>query len=63
MYLSKDLATVTVITQSYEYSTRLTYTVVIKLDVTDLSDIKEKSRVYISGAYVGSRVLDGAMPV
>lgn len=63
MYLGKDLSTVTVITQCYESSTRLTYTVVINLDVTDLSHIKEKNRSYISGAYVGSRVTGGAMLV
>lgn len=63
MYLSKDLSTVTVITQCYEYSSRVTYTAVINVDVTNLSDIKEKGRSYISGAYVSSRVVGEAMLV
>ncbi len=63
MYLSDDLGTVTIIMPSYEYETRLLYTTVISLDVSDLSNVQETDRTYISGSYVGSRLVDGNMLV
>lgn len=63
MYLSEDLKTVTVITQNFEYDTRLLYTTVINVDVSDLSHITETNRTYISGSYVSSRVVNGKMLV
>lgn len=69
MYLSEDLSTVTVISPCYDYKnahsafTYDLYTMVISLDVSDLSNITEKARTYISGKYVSSRIVDDNMLV
>ena len=63
MYLSEDLTTVTIITPSYDYATDTDYTVVINLDVSDLSHVNETNRTYISGSCVSSRVADGNLLV
>lgn len=67
MHLSEDFKTITVIAPSviYNYypSIGVNYTAVINIDVSDLSDIKETNRTYISGDYVSSRVTDGDMLV
>lgn len=59
MYLSKDCNTVTVISQCYDTTVRNLYTRIVSLDVSDVNDIKETSRTFVSGAYISSRLVDG----
>lgn len=61
MFLSEDLTTVTIVSPCYDYKRRIMYTVAIGIDVSDLSDIKEMGRTYVSGNYVSSRTVDGNM--
>lgn len=63
MYLSEDSSTVTVLTPCYDGSAGVVYTAVISIDVSDIDDIAEKSRTYVSGRYLSSRVADGSMLV
>ncbi|MDE5563185.1 MAG: beta-propeller domain-containing protein [Clostridiales bacterium] len=58
MYLSKDLSTITIISPCYNYQAGGRYTTVINVDVSNLSNIKESNRTYISGRYVSSRIAD-----
>ena len=61
MFLSEDCKTVTVVTPCYSSEEELLYTAVLSLDVSDLSEIREIKRVYISGNYVSSRITGGKM--
>ncbi len=62
MYLSQDCLTITLIAKSYHVSTGVC-TEVINLDVSDPADIQEINRVYISGSYHSSRMVDGQLLV
>lgn len=59
MYLSKDCNTVTVISQCYDTTVCNLYTRIVSLDVSDVNDIKETSRTFVSGAYISSRLVGG----
>lgn len=61
MFLSEDLSTVTVIAQCFLYETNTSFTVTIDIDVSDLTDIKERARTYVSGEYDSSRVVNGEL--
>ncbi|MDE5592554.1 MAG: beta-propeller domain-containing protein [Clostridiales bacterium] len=67
MILSEDFKTITVLAPSLHWNDSakmyVDYTAVINIDVSDLSDIKETNRTYISGDYTGSRSDDGDMLV
>lgn len=56
-YLSKDCKTVTVIAQYYDGNTDCVS--LISLDVSDVTNIKEKNRVSFSGFYNSSRMVNG----
>lgn len=58
MYLSMDCKTVTVILRGYGKSIG-DFTALVNLDVSDPANITEKGRVYFSGDYVSSRMVDG----
>lgn len=60
MYLSEDCETVTVITSLYTYS-GTNVIIVIQLDVTDPTYIKEKNRFSLTGNYLSSRLTDGKL--
>ncbi len=62
IYLSADCKTVTVISNAYSYNDGL-YTRVLSVDVSDISNVHESSRAYISGDYISSRTVDGALYV
>lgn len=55
MYLSQDGKQVTVISPCYDASKKILYTAVMAFDVSDVTDVKEIGRTYISGDYVSSR--------
>ncbi len=60
LYLSTDCTRITLIYPTYVVSSASeSYTSVISLDITDLNDIKEVNRVYISGSYTSSRLAEG----
>lgn len=61
MFLSKDCSTVTVISPCYNRDSNILYTAVISIDVSDINNIKEINRTYISGSYVSSRIIDGEL--
>ena len=58
MYLSQDCRTITVLLQGFhkDYDT---VTVLVNLDVSDPTKIKEVNRVYFVGSYLSSRMVDG----
>lgn len=58
IYLSQDCATVTVLLDGYTKELG-TCMVVVNLDVTDPEKITESDRVYFSGDYLSSRMVDG----
>ncbi|NCA92478.1 hypothetical protein EOM82_04410, partial [bacterium] len=61
-YLSNDCKTATVITENYnpsKYSSGGRYVNVISLDVSDPTNIVEKAKFQISGAYMSSRMSNG----
>ena len=60
MYLSEDCSTVTVILQAQHFGREL-YTEVVSLDVTDLSNIRETNRVFLTGQYLSSRMTNGML--
>lgn len=60
MYLSQDCTTITVIAQSFHKSTG-TCTEVINLDVSDPQNIRQRSRIYATGSYLSSRMVDGQL--
>ena len=57
-YLSKDCKTVTVIMPTYQQKVEI-----LSLDVENLNDIKEISRIEFSGNYKTSRLVDGRLLV
>ena len=58
-YLSADCNTVTVICECYNYKRNELYTCIINLDVSDVKNVKESGRIYISGSYISSRLVNG----
>lgn len=61
MYLSADGKTVTIINQGAYGKALGGTTVLISLDVSDPYDIREVNRIYISGEYLSSRMVDGQL--
>lgn len=62
MYLSEDCTQITLVASGHMRTGRsgwLAHTVAVGLDVSDLSNIKETGRTYISGWYNTSRMVDG----
>lgn len=58
MYLSADCRTVTVVMDAY-FKTIGTSTLLVSLDVSDPANITETDRLYITGSYLSSRMVDG----
>lgn len=58
LHISQDESTVTVITQSATKDNRL-YTTAIALNVSNVQNIAERNRQYVSGSYTTSRMVDG----
>lgn len=58
MYLSQDCTTVTILIDGY-HSQIGSCTIVLNLDVTDPGNITETGRIYITGSYLSSRLVDG----
>ncbi len=63
MYLSQDGKQVTIISPCYDAEKQILYTAVMAFDVTDVSNIKEIGRTYISGSYISSRKVDETLYV
>ena len=61
MYLSSDCRTVTVMLNARNRTKNVRYTAVLSLDVSDPSNIQEINRVYITGSYLSSRMVDGKL--
>ena len=65
MYLSKDCTTVTLVLSGYgdvlEEGKKGYFLCVVDLDVTDPTAIREIDRVYITGTYHSSRLVDGKL--
>lgn len=61
MFVGADGKSVTVLTPCFDNDSRLLYTAAIRLDISDISDIKETGRIYVSGRYVSSRATDGSL--
>ena len=60
MYLSQDGTTLTVVIDGYD-SRIGSCTVLVNLDVTDPDSISETGRIYVTGNYLSSRVVDGSI--
>ncbi|MCH5160227.1 MAG: beta-propeller domain-containing protein [Clostridiales bacterium] len=60
MYLSEDAKTLTIVTNC-ENEDRVYYTCVISLDVSDPSNMYEKTRTYVAGSYLSSRKVNGEL--
>lgn len=58
MYLSEDCTTLTVFSET-RGDGGYVYTLVVSLDVTDPTNVKENGRIYLSGNYISSRLIDG----
>lgn len=65
MYLSEDCATVTLVLTGYgdvlEEGKKDYFLCLLDLDVTDPANIQEIDRVYLTGSYVSSRLVDGQL--
>lgn len=60
MYLSQDGTTLTMVIDGYD-SRIGSCTVLVNLDVTDPDSISETGRIYVTGNYLSSRVVDGSI--
>lgn len=60
MYLSEDAKTLTLVTDCYNQSS-IHYTCVVSLDVSQPSNISERSRTYVAGRYLSSRKVNGEL--
>ena len=58
MFLSQDCTTITLIASGLNKETSERKVVLISIDVTDPANIKEKTRTYLTGSYVTSRMVD-----
>ena len=64
LYLSKDVKTATVIASYYNYAASKKQCVdIISLDVSDINNISEKSRITVTGSYLSSRSINGELIV
>lgn len=61
MYLSEDCKTITIITGCYFTEDSEAHVAVINLDVSDPANITQSSVRYVSGSYLSSRMVDGAL--
>lgn len=62
MFLNDDASRLTVLTTCLS-SERIAYTTVISLDVSNVNEIAEVNRVYVSGAYLSSRKAENKLLV
>ena len=62
LYLSADCTTVTVLFGCYEEDMGRS-TVLVTLDVTDPANIRENGRIYLTGQYISSRMVEGSLLV
>ena len=62
MFLSDDATRLTVLSTCLS-SEKIVYTTVISLDVSNVNEIAEVNRVYVSGAYLSGRKVDGKLLV
>ena len=60
MYLSDDAKTLTIVTDCYNKN-YIHYTCVISLDVSQPSNIVERSHTYVAGKYLSSRKVNGEL--
>ncbi len=60
-YLSADCKTITVICGLYDTKEKQTYTCIVNLDVSNVNDVKESGRIYVSGSYISSRLVKGKL--
>jgi len=58
MYLSKDCSTITMVVDAYNMRVG-SCTIVINLDVSDPANIREIGRIFVTGNYNSSRMVDG----
>jgi len=65
MYLSRDGKTITVMMSGYGdlEGKKSSFTCVVSLDVSDPANMKEVGRIYITGSYLSSRMVDGKLLV
>lgn len=65
MYLSEDCTTVTLVLSGYgdvlEAGQREYFVCVVDLDVTDPANIRQVNKVYLTGSYESSRLVDGKL--
>ncbi len=61
MYLTEDASRILLVGSCMKYKENTKYTMVISLDVTDPTNLREVGRVYLSGDYVSSRLTDGSL--
>ena len=59
MYLSKDATTLTVIADCYNGTYTQRYTLLVSVDTSDPTNLVETNRVYVSGNYISSRLVNG----
>lgn len=62
MFLNDDATRLTVIATSLS-SQNVVYTTVVSLDVSNVANVTELNRVYVSGKYLSSRKVDGKLLV
>lgn len=60
MFLNPDATRLTVLSTCLS-SEKIVYTTAISLDVSNVNEIAEVNRVYVSGAYLSSRLVDGKL--
>ncbi len=63
MFLSKDCKTITLISSVYNQKTSSANVMLVSLDVSDPTAIKENQRSYLTGEYLSSRMVDNELLV
>lgn len=61
IFLSRDCSTVTVVAPVYAWVNGTSYTMVLGIDVSDVKNMREIGRSYVSGYYNTSRTVDGSL--
>lgn len=61
LYLSQDGKQATVVSPCYDTNNTILYTAVMSFDVSDVTDVKELGRTYVSGNYVSSRKVENSL--
>lgn len=61
MFLSQDCKTITLLTSDYHPGTSTKYVVLISIDVSDPTNIKENGRTYLTGNYLTARSVEGEL--